>query len=396
MLNSALLHKEVQDYIKKNKNQDLPALILKGSPFENISAQELAVQIKGAKTAEAKFPILSTTEGIFYPPKLNLEQTSSQITAEYKSAMVRGKYGIDLTGGLGIDSYFLSRKFEEFTYFEMNAELAEIAAHNFKQLHAENIQVYHGNSLEKIEASEQTYDCIYSDPARRNEEGGKVFKLEDCEPNIPANLDLLFSRSEQLMIKTSPILDIKAGLRELEFVQEIHIVAIKNEVKELLWILKKGFKGDPTIRTVNFNKKEVQKFSGSMTGNTESALLSTPLTYLYEPNSAIMKSGLFDLLGLEANTKKLHINSHLFTSEELKKFPGRIFQISDIQKYNPSELKKRLKNKKANITTRNFSESVEQLRKRFKIKDGGADYIFFTTNLLEEKIVLFCKKIPLA
>ncbi|WP_300437626.1 class I SAM-dependent methyltransferase [Christiangramia sp.] len=392
MLNKALLDPEVLKFIQENFKKDLPSLILKGSPFKYITIKDLAIQLKGLKIAEKKFPELYQNPKILYPPKLNLEQTSSEITAKYKASLISGKYGIDLTGGLGIDSYFISQNFKQFQYCELNGELAEIAKHNFKALGADNITVSIGDGLSILNNFKTNFDWIYADPARRNDHGGKVFKFEDCEPNIPKHLDLIFSRSNNLMLKSSPLVDITAGINELKFVKEIHIVAVKNEVKELLWILEKDYKENPIIKTINFEKDEVQEFSGMYASEVDDTEFSLPKSFLYEPNAAMMKSALFEQLALKTRTQKLHQHSHLYTSEKLLEFPGRKFQVSDIKEYKPSYLKKYFKNKKANITTRNFPDSVENIRKKFKIKDGGTDYIFFTTNKHEEKIVIFCKK----
>ena len=240
MLRQALLEKEVQSFIKENQKKDLPALILKGSPFNHIKIQQIATQIKGMRVAEKKFPLFFNNPRILYPPKLNLEQTSSQITAKYKSELVEGSSGADLTGGLGIDTYFLAKKFDSFQYYEMNKELSDIAAHNFKELEATDISVHHGDSLDLLRQTDQKFDWIYADPARRDEHGGKVYHLSDCTPNIPEELDFLLKKSEHILLKTSPILDITAGLRELHFVKEIHIIAVNNEVKELLWLIEKS------------------------------------------------------------------------------------------------------------------------------------------------------------
>ena len=393
MLNKAILDPEVSRFIRENLKKDLPSLILKGSPFEGLSVQELAVQIKGLQVAEKKFPELFHNQNIIYPPKLNLEQTSSETTAKYKASLVSGDYGIDITGGLGIDTYYLSRNFRQFDYCELNTELAAIAEHNFKVLGARNISVNSGDGLAFLENSENTFDWIYADPARRDDHGGKVFKFEDCEPDIPKNIDLIFNKTDKVLLKSSPIIDISAGIKELKFVTEIHVIAVKNEVKELLWILKKDSIDNPEIYTRNFEKESLQQFSGKVNEQEPEIEYSKPLSYLYEPNAAIMKSGLFELVASKTDTKKLHQHSHLYTSEELIEFPGRNFKVIDIMKYKPSDLKKYFKKRNANVTTRNFPESVENLRKKFKIKEGGSDYIFFTTGPDSDKIVIFCKKV---
>ncbi|SDR77672.1 class I SAM-dependent methyltransferase [Gramella sp. MAR_2010_147] len=393
MLNKAILDPEVSKFIRENRKKDLPGLILKGSPFQGVSIQEIAIQINGMRIAEKKLPEFYQNLDILYPPKLNLEQTSSEITAKYKASIIQGNTGIDLTGGLGVDSYFLSKNFEQFDYCEINMPLAEIARHNFKALNAENITVHNGDGLSFLKESGKKFDWVYADPARRDDHGGKVFKFDDCEPNIPENLESIFERSENLLLKSSPILDITAGIKELKHVREVHLVAVRNEVKELLWVLKKDHAENPIIKTINFEKNEIQKFPEVTTESKRAIEFGLPENYLYEPNAAIMKSGLFNLVGIKTNTKKIHQHSHLYTSSELKNFPGRKFKIEDIKEYKASHLKQYFKFKKANITTRNFPDSVENIRKKFKIREGGNDYIFFTTNLNDEKIVIFCKKI---
>ena len=294
---------------------------------------------------------------------------------------------------MGIDDFYFAQHFKEVIHCELNAELSEIAAHNLKQLGRENISFKNEDSLEYLKNTDQNFDCIYVDPARRDNAGGKVFRLADCLPNVPANLDLLFKKTDIILIKTSPLLDLQAGISELQSVTEIHIIAVNNEVKELLWLLKKGDNQETKIKTLNFTKKGVEKFEGILDKLTGEVAYSLPKNFLYEPNAAIMKSGLFREIALQTQTSKLHKNSHLYTSEKEINFPGRKFKILDIEEYKPGSLKKKFKKLKANITTRNFPESVVILRKKLKIKDGGKTYLFFTTNINNQKIVLVCEKV---
>lgn len=392
-MNAALLNKEVQDYISENYNEDISAIILRGSPFPDVPVQDLATQLVGKKKAEKKLPTWFKTPGIVFPPALNLEQTSSEKTAAYKTSLVNGEHLVDLTGGFGIDSYYFSKRFREVVHCELNASLSPIVTHNFDLLGAENIVVHTGNSLEYLQGTARTFDCIYTDPSRRDDAGGRVFLLSDCMPNIPENLDLLFRKSPQILIKTSPLLDIRAGLSELKEVREIHILAIENDVKELLWVLKTGTADPLKVRTVNFRKNgEDEHFSAEFTPSME-INFSPPLTYLFEPNAAIMKSGLSNSLGKELDLLKLHPNSQLFTSEELKQFPGRRFEILKTLPYHKKKLRKSLDLEQANITTRNFPLSVESLRKQLKIGDGGEYYLFFTTLHNEEKVCVVCRKV---
>jgi len=392
-LNKAILNDEVREFLKNNLKTTAAELALRGSSFSGISSSELAQQLIGLQKAERKLPTWFKNSQIYYPPKLNLEQTSSETTAKYKASLVKGKTLIDLTGGLGIDDFYFAQHFKEVIHCELNAELSEIAAHNLKQLGRENISFKNEDSLEYLKNTDQNFDCIYVDPARRDNAGGKVFRLADCLPNVPANLDLLFKKTDIILIKTSPLLDLQAGISELQSVTEIHIIAVNNEVKELLWLLKKGDNQETKIKTLNFTKKGVEKFEGILDKLTGEVAYSLPKNFLYEPNAAIMKSGLFREIALQTQTSKLHKNSHLYTSEKEINFPGRKFKILDIEEYKPGSLKKKFKKLKANITTRNFPESVVILRKKLKIKDGGKTYLFFTTNINNQKIVLVCEKV---
>ena len=392
-MNKAILNDEVREFLKNNLKTTAAELALRGSSFSGISSSELAQQLIGLQKAERKLPTWFKNSQIYYPPKLNLEQTSSETTAKYKASLVKGKTLIDLTGGLGIDDFYFAQHFKEVIHCELNAELSEIAAHNLKQLGRENISFKNEDSLEYLKNTDQNFDCIYVDPARRDNAGGKVFRLADCLPNVPANLDLLFKKTDIILIKTSPLLDLQAGISELQSVTEIHIIAVNNEVKELLWLLKKGDNQEPKIKTLNFTKKGVEKFEGILDKLTGEVAYSLPKNFLYEPNAAIMKSGLFREIALQTQTSKLHKNSHLYTSEKEINFPGRKFKILDIEEYKPGSLKKKFKKLKANITTRNFPESVVILRKKLKIKDGGKTYLFFTTNINNQKIVLVCEKV---
>ncbi len=393
-MNIHILHTEVQDYIfeKSNNTKDLAKLILAGSPFENVSIQELAQQINGRSKAKKKIPLWYQTRGIYYPPTLNLEQTSSEATAIYKSNLVFGDTLIDLTGGLGIDDYYFSKTMKNVIHCELNGELSKIAAHNFKILGADNIKLYADDGLKVLESLDAV-DWIYIDPSRRNDHKGKVFFLEDCLPDVPSHLDFLFSKTNNILIKTSPLLDIQSGLNSLQCVKEIHVIAINNEVKELLWILEKNSNHDVTVKTANINKGTKQEFSFTLKEeNVNTSNLSLPKKYIYEPNASIMKAGGFQSISNFYRLEKLHQNSHLYTSDIFIEFPGRSFEIQSVLPYQKQTLKKE-NITKANITTRNFPETVSEIRKKFKIMDGGDLYLFFTTNYESKKIVLVCKKI---
>jgi len=391
-LNTNILNKEVQNFINANLKTDITKLILKGSPFNGISIQEIAAQVVAKNKCQNKLPTWFRTENIYYPNKLNIEQTSSEITAEYKSNLVFGNSLIDITGGFGVDAYYFSQKVKNITHCEINEELSKIVSHNLLQLNSQNINTYVGDGIEFLKKYIEKFDWIYSDPSRRNEAKGKVFLLEDCLPNIPENLDLLFEKTDNILIKISPILDITSAINELKFVKEIHIVAIENEVKEMLFILERNYNQNIDIKTINFNKNEVQHFNFTLNEEVFSTY-SEPKKYIYEPNAAILKAGAFQQVSNHLKIAKLHQHSHLYTSENLIEFPGRCFEIKNCISYDKKQLKKLIPSKKANITTRNFPESVEQIRKKTSLKDGGNQYLFFTTDINNKHIVLICDKI---
>jgi len=379
----------VQAFIQ-NFEGEVSKLAFAGSPFENISVQELIQQIDSRKKVEKKLPHWVKTPNIMFPPKLNLEQTSSEITAKYKASLVKGETLADITGGFGIDSYFFSEKIDTVHHFEINPTLSEIAAHNFKVLGKHNVTCFSEDGLKAV--LNKKYSIIYADPSRRHNSKGKVFFLKDCQPNIPENISEIANQCDQFLLKTSPMLDISVGLGELQNVSEIHIVAIDNEVKELLWLLKKDFSQNLKIKTINFTKSGAETFDFNW-NEAATANYSLPQKYLYEPNAAILKSGAFDLVSEKLKLNKLHKNTHLYTSENLIDFPGRSFLIEKIVLYSKSEMRAALNFKRANISTRNFPETVGVLRKKWRIADGGEVYLFFVTNLEEKKQMLICSKI---
>ncbi|SDS32567.1 hypothetical protein SAMN04515667_1921 [Formosa sp. Hel1_31_208] len=392
-MNTALLNTEIQRFINANLDSDLSKLLLKGTDFGTVSTLEVIEQIEAKLKCKTKLPTWFKGEHIYYPNKLNIEQTSSEIAAEYKTKLLSGNSIIDITGGFGVDAFYFSKKFQHVTHCEINENLSIIAQHNFKQLGAITIEIMAQNGIEYLMSEPKTYDWIYIDPSRRHDNKGKVFFLKDCLPNVPEHLSRLFSYSNSILVKTSPLLDISLGIADLKHVKEIHILAIKNEVKELLWLLEKDFDNDITVITADIKDDATIGFSFLLKEeNNFPLLISEPLDFLYEPNSAIMKSGGFKSITQHLKIPKLHQHTHLYTSAKLIDFPGRSFKIETIIPYNKKHIKA-LGLPKANLSTRNFPETVAQLRKKHRIKDGGNTYIFFTTNNMNERIVIVCSKV---
>lgn len=392
-MNPEIATPDIQNWILENTFADAKKLAFAKNPFPKIDYKELLNQVSARAKSRDKLPTWFQKPGIVYPSKVSVEQTSSEQTAKYKANLVSGESLIDLTGGFGVDDFYFSKVVNQVTHCEMNEALSEIAHHNFEVLGASNIVCENGDSTEILRQSDRRFDWIYIDPSRRNDAKGKVFMLADCLPNVPKLLDFYFSFSDNIMIKTAPLLDISAALSELANVREIHIVSVNNEVKELLFILRRKFDATIEITASNLLQNKSQTFQFAMSDRTESNY-GKPLKFLYEPNPAIYKSGAFDLVGSRFELVKLHPHSHLYTSDTLvSDFPGRIFEIEHWFAYDKPNMKTHLQGQKANVSVRNFPESVEKLRAKWKILDGGERYCFFTTVRHNDKIVLLSRKI---
>lgn len=393
-MNKNILNAVVQEFIIINLDSDISSILLKKITFKGVETKALIEQIEAKKKCRSKLPLWFKTVNIYYPNKLNIEQTSSEISAGYKSQLVAGNSMVDITGGFGVDCHFFSKHFKSVVHCEIDKTLSDIVVYNNKIFKNDNIEASNIDGISYLKQSGKRFDWIYADPSRRHSSKGKVFFLKDCRPNIPEHLDILFAHSNNLMIKTSPLLDISAGMHELRHVHSIHIVAVNNEVRELLWILKNGFNEEIFINTVNLKKGLRQNFNFRLGDEkTTDPEYSLPRSYLYEPNAAILKAGGFKSIAKAFNVSKLHRHSHLYTSDVLKDFPGRCFKIEKVIPYNKKQFRRDLNLKKANITKRNFPESVQQIRKKLNIKEGGNQYLFFTTDINNDKIIIITSKV---
>ena len=393
------MNKETKQFIAGHEKEDIFDLKLKYKNTPGIDIELAIRQIAGKQKIKSKVPLFYNTEDLLYPVQLSLEQSSSESTATYKSSLCLGNRLVDLTGGFGVDCCFMSGGFKQVTYVERQAELCELAVHNFHALGKDHIEVIHaetGNYLDTMEHA----DWIFIDPARRSTSGSKVVFLSDCEPNVLDLSKLLLEKASRVMIKLSPMMDISAALRDLPFTNEVHIISVENECKEVLLIMNQEVTEEIKVKTMNLgmNKKnQLFEFSFDDESIAEVSYTSLAGKYLYEPNAAIMKSGAFRLIGERFKLQKLHINTHLYTSDELLvDFPGRIFEVTKQWGNSKNELKELItQTPKANITVRNYPVSVDELRKKLNIKDGGDYYLFACTLNNEQKSVIQCKKIKL-
>ncbi|WP_405415868.1 THUMP-like domain-containing protein [Maribacter sp. Asnod1-A12] len=392
-MNDDILKSDVQQFIKDNLATDIHKILLSKSKFEGVTSKELVEQIESKIKSKTKLPTWFNSKNIYYPNKLNLSQTSSEITADYKASLFKGNMIVDVTAGFGVDSYAFSKKFKQVIHIEKSEELSKIANYNYKQLGVNNIECISTDGISYLEITTNTFDCLYIDPSRRDKDNKKVYYLSDCEPDVTAQLSSLLLKTVNILIKTGPLLDLKNGLRELKHVEEIHIVAINNDVKEVLWLIRKGFNEEPVIKTVNFKTNNIQKFKFRLCDEQKAKpTYSLPLAYIYEPNAAILKSGSFQFLSEFYNLNKIHPNSHLYTSDQLIEFPGRIFKVIKIHDYSKKSFKKESITH-ANVSVRNFPDSVSKVRKKLSIQDGGKNYLFCTTNIDENLIIISCFQI---
>jgi precorrin-6B methylase 2 len=374
-----------KQFIREHLADDVNQLALKKPPrfSPEMDFPFLLNQIAGRQRIKNKMPSWYRQDNLIYPCLLSLEQCSSEITARYKASLLSGNTFADLTGGFGVDTAFIARNFTQVDYVEKQNELVELAAHNFPVLGLSNIRIHVADGVPYLREMEPV-DCIYLDPARRSGYGKKVMLIEDCDPNLLDIQDLLLEKAGQVLVKLSPMLDIKSALKRLKSVGEIHVVSLENECKELLFLLQKEAKEEPPVTCMNFRKNgDCQKFTFSFSEERNAVVPCTHETgtYLYEPNVSILKAGFYKGIALRYCLKKLHPDSHLYTSSELHKgFPGRVFQIEAVSSLNRRELKERFPGlEKAHISIRNFPLSVEELRKRGKWKEGGDIYLFATT-----------------
>lgn len=358
---------------------DVTKIALAKSPFQHVSSAELANQVAAKKKAEKKLPVFYNTIGIYYPPLLSMEQCSSEPTASYKSRLALKGALIDLTGGFGVDSYYFSKAAHDVTHCEINEELSQIAAHNASVLDIKNISFISGDGLEYLRQYSH-FATIYIDPARRSK-AGKVFRLADCTPNVVEHYNLLTSKADRIIIKTSPLLDISAGLKELPNVTEIHILSVKNECKEVLWVIDTNQQDQTTVKPIQFfsiTLNEDEKVFSFFRGQEASSpvIAGTIGEYLYEPDAALLKSGAFDLIGNQYHLQKLHPQTQLFCADTWNKdFPGKVFKIKEITPF--KELKKQT-DLKGNVIVRNFQETPEALIKKYKIRSDKTGFLIFT------------------
>ena len=386
-----MINEQTWDFIRQHAADDVRKLALQGTKDGAVDLSMALQQIAGRQTALKKLPSWAAVERVLYPPHLNMEQCSSEQTARYKARLAgSGDMYVDLTGGLGVDFYWMSQGFKQRYYVEWNAELCELVEHNFRTL-CYSCSVCCSDTATYLPTVPHA-DVVFLDPARRNEHGGRTYDIKDCTPNILELLPLLMEKADKVILKLSPMFDWRKAVDDLQYVREVHIVSVDNECKELLLVLEQT---ERPLRLVCVNNNQIFEVSSHSSPLTSHPSPLTPEQFLYEPNASIMKAGCFAALMQQYPIRQVSANSHLFLSSvEIEDFPGRRFQICAISSTNKQSLKTSLAGiDRANISVRNFPLSVEQLRKKLRLKDGDDTYIFATTEADGAHSLYICRKI---
>ncbi|MDP2041159.1 MAG: class I SAM-dependent methyltransferase [Algoriphagus sp.] len=388
--NSAEFRQFVQDHL----SEDPALLLLKYHGKVDFDLKEAVQQISARQKAAKKLPEWVADSRIIFPASISLEQSSSEETAKFKADSLFGKLMIDLTGGFGVDSYYLSQNFEKAIYCEQNEQLASIANHNLKLLSPEKFEIVAGDGLDFLKNSDLHFDLIFADPARRGIGNQKLYKLQDCQPDVVKGWDLMKSKAKQILLKLSPMLDISQALSALPDIQKITVISVKNEVKEvLLFWESQNSTSRKKIKVKDLGSEyptfefgiEEESIADSKFGEVEK--------FLVEPLSGILKAGAFRLFGVRHGLKKLDPNSHLYTGDTIpEEIPARIFEV--IREISPKkqEIKTLFPSGKVNVICRNYVMGAEELKKKLGLKDGGKDFLIGTKTGSGYK-VFWCRRV---
>ncbi|SHI71921.1 Conserved hypothetical protein 95 [Hymenobacter daecheongensis DSM 21074] len=388
-----------RQYVAEHLHDDPAQLALQARRYPGLPVPDLVRQIQARQKARTKLPAWADNPDLIFPPALSVEQASSARTAAFKASLVNGQRLADLTGGFGVDASCFASRIPEVHYVERDPALVAVVRYNLAQLGIGNVQCHAADALQFLKSTPDTFDWIYLDPARRDTADRKIYRLQDCEPDVLRLLPLLLHKANRVLLKTSPMLDIEQALLELKQVRRLWVLAVDNECKEVLYELGPEPAVDPERYTINLLRNgQQQEFRLNKARETRAvARYAEPLPqgYLYEPNVAVLKAGGFRSVGTAFELLKLHQHSHLYMSDTLRAdFPGRIFRIIAAEKYDRKALRAHLgPEARAHVTTRNFPDTVAEFRQHTGIREGGDLYLFATTDLRNRMVVLVCEKV---
>lgn len=386
-------------FVREHLHHDVPNLLLQKHYTTSLDISKLAGQILARQKARYKLPDWYANDQLFFPPPLSVEQGSSEATARFKASLVAGRKLIDVTGGMGIDCFYMSAKFERTLYFDQQEPVARAAAYNFAKLGVgDRIEVRADEAIAALESSSLPADWIYADPARRDTRQRKVAQLADCTPDLTQVLPVLFRSAPRVLVKTAPLLDIDLAVSQLQGVQEVYVLGVDGECKEVLYSL--GIDVTPIaeipirVRLLNSDGTVRSGFDFSRQQEaTASVAFAEPMAYLYEPHAAVLKAGAFKTIALPYGLSKLAPHTHLYTSNHwIPDFPGRGFEVVAVCKPDARAIALHVPEGKANLTVRNFPAKTDDLRKKWRLKEGGDLYLFAAELNSKNKVVIVAKK----
>ncbi len=391
---SEFIGAEFTQFVQDHLEDDPAHLLFKYQGKVAFDLKTAVQQIAARQKAIKKLPSWSKNLNLLFPASISIEQCSSEQTAVFKSAGLSGKWMMDLTGGFGVDFYYLSQGFEKGVYCEQQAALFQIAKHNLSALNPGKFDFVEGDGLDFLQKSARPFDLIYADPARRGTGNQKLYKLLDCEPNVVEAWPLLQSKSDSILLKVSPMLDLTQAWMELPAIQKITVVSVRNEVKELLLHWEKAKEGAPRMISVVDLESGLPPFEFEPRAEERAhSTFDEAGKYLIEPLTGILKAGAFNLFGEQFGLKKLERNSHLYTSEVFSAgIPGRVFEVVQEIRPKKQEIKALFPSGKVNVICRNYSSGAEELKQKLGLKDGGEDFLIGTKTATGFKLYR-CKRI---
>ncbi|GHB64457.1 THUMP-like domain-containing protein [Persicitalea jodogahamensis] len=400
-MNDSFCHLTFQEqaFIQEHIKDDVPTLLLQSNRYQDIDVRKAALQIAARQKAKHKLPDWYANEKLYFPPPLSVEQSSSEATARFKASLISGQKLIDITGGMGVDCHYLAQNFEKTVYFEQLSEVARATAYNFGKLGILNkVEIREEDAIAALAQNPEPADWIYADPARRDDRKRKVAQLADCTPDLTESLPTLFRSAPNVLVKTAPLLDIDLAVNQMNSVQEVYVTGFDSECKEVLYVLHQS--SVPAghiplkVRILSDDGGVLHSFDFTRQEEAEAApSYDAPQKYLYEPHAAILKAGAFKSLAVRLGQIKLASNTHLYTSRKLiADFPGRSFEVVAVCRPDARALAEFVPEGRANLTLRNFPGKVDDLRKKWRIKEGGDVYLFAATLFDGKKVVIVARK----
>ncbi|SHN23931.1 hypothetical protein SAMN04488057_11310 [Cyclobacterium lianum] len=373
-------------FVQDHFNEDPAQLLLRHKEIPGLDIKAAARQIAMRQKSRQKLPSWSANPSLIFPPALSMEQCSSEVTARYKSSLFHGNTLADLTGGFGVDTVYLGENFTQLTYIEQQDELVELARHNLPQLlNNRQLRIIHQDGIAFLQQTREKFDLLFVDPARRGKGNQKLYRLQDLEPDVVENWTLLQKKSANILIKASPMLDISMASRELPGISEIHVLSVKNEVRELL-LVHNGSHQPLKIMAVEINGQDQSVFSFSPEEELNAApAFSFPQKYLVIPYAGILKAGAFKSFAVRQGLAKLHPHTHVYTTDQFPEaVPGRVFEVLEEIKADRKSIKKLYPEGLVHVISRNHPLKADAFKKKFRLRDGGDEFLL-AVRLMNEK-----------